>query len=53
VTIVFVLMLGWVFVETQGGSDLGLAERVTSSVQTAWPFMVAVALRRVSAPPGR
>ena len=46
VTLVFIAMLGWVVIETQGGRDLGLAERLTSSVQTAWPFVVAVALRR-------
>jgi hypothetical protein len=36
-------------VETQGGSLLGLAERLTSSLQTSWPFVVALALRRASA----
>jgi hypothetical membrane protein len=45
VTLLFVAMLCWVLVETQGGSALGLAERLTVSVQTAWPFVVAVALR--------
>jgi hypothetical membrane protein len=45
VTLVFLAMLGWVLVETQGGSALGLAERLTASVQTAWPFVVVVALR--------
>jgi hypothetical membrane protein len=43
---VFVALLGWLVIETQGGSMLGLAERLTSSVQTSWPFVVAVALRR-------
>ena len=59
VTIVFIALLGWVVIETRGGRDLGLAERLTSSVQTTWPFVVAVALRRSqparrrrSAPPG-
>jgi hypothetical membrane protein len=46
VTIVFVALLGWLVIETHGGSVLGLAERLTSSVQTSWPFAVAVALRR-------
>jgi hypothetical membrane protein len=45
VTIVFIALLGWVVIETQGGRDLGLAERLTSSVETTWPFVVAVALR--------
>jgi hypothetical protein len=43
VTAVFVGLLGWLFIETQGGSLLGLAERLTSSLQTSWPFVVAVA----------
>lgn len=45
VTLVFCAMLFWVLAETQGGSALGLAERLTASVQTTWPFVVAVALR--------
>lgn len=46
VTAVFAVLLCWVVIETQGGSDLGLAERVTSSVQGLWPLVVAVLLRR-------
>jgi hypothetical protein len=46
VTIVFLAMLGWLVIETQGAPDLGLAERLTSSVQTTWPFIVALTLRR-------
>ncbi len=46
VTAVFVVMLGWLTIQTQGGDDLGLAERLTTSVQTCWPFIVALALRR-------
>ena len=46
VTVVFVALLGWLLIETQGGSALGLAERLTSSVQTTWPLIVTVALRR-------
>jgi hypothetical protein len=45
VTALFAAMLGWVLIETQGGSDLGLAERLMSSVQTCWPFVVALLLR--------
>ena len=48
-TAVFVGLLGWLVIEAHGGSLLGLAERLTSSVQTSWPFVVAVALRRASA----
>jgi hypothetical membrane protein len=46
VTAVFVALLGWVFIETRDGSALGLAERVTTTVQMSWPFFVALALRR-------
>lgn len=48
VTMVFVALLAWVVVETRYGSDLGLAERLTSSIQTCWPFVVAVMLRRAT-----
>jgi hypothetical membrane protein len=46
VTAVFVALLGWLLAETRDGSVLGLAERLTISIQTCWPFIVAVALRR-------
>jgi hypothetical protein len=46
VTAVFVALLGWLVIETQGGSDLGLAERLFLSIETCWPFIVAIALRR-------
>ena len=32
------------------GSVLGLAERLTSSIQTCWPFITAVARRRTRRP---
>ena len=46
VTAVFLVLLGWLIIETQGGADLGLAERLSVSTQTCWPFVVAVALRQ-------
>jgi hypothetical protein len=46
VTAVFMALLGWLVIETQGGHDLGLAERLFLSIETCWPFVVAVALRR-------
>ena len=52
VTAVFIALLGWLVAETQDGSVLGLAERLTSSVQVTWPFVVAVTLRRGHAVPG-
>jgi hypothetical protein len=53
VTAVFLVLLCWLVIETQGGSDLGVAERLTSSVQTSWPFVVAVVLWRQAARTGR
>jgi len=44
VTAVFLVLLGWLVIETQGGSDLGLAERLSVSTETCWPFVVAVIL---------
>ena len=51
VTAVFAALLGWLFTETRDGSVLGLAERLTSSIQTCWPFIIAVTLRRTRRPP--
>jgi hypothetical membrane protein len=45
-TAVFLALLLWVVIETQGGAALGLAERLCSSAEAAWPFVVALALRR-------
>ncbi len=46
VTAVFAAMAGWVMFEIWFGHDLGLAERLTASTQSAWPFVVAVVWRR-------
>lgn len=48
VTGVFAVMSAWVLIESQGGNYLGLAERLTSSVQGIWPFVVALALRQAA-----
>jgi uncharacterized protein DUF998 len=48
VTAVFIALLGWLVIETQGGRDLGLAERLFLSIETCWPFVVAVALRHTT-----
>ena len=50
VTAVFVALLGWLLAETRDGTVLGLAERLTTSIQTCWPFIIAVALRRTQHP---
>jgi Protein of unknown function (DUF998) len=52
-TTVSIALLGWLVIETQGGSVLGLAERLTSSIQITWPFIVALALRPRPAHLGR
>jgi hypothetical protein len=49
VTAVFVALLGWLLAETRDGSVPGPAERLTSSIQTCWPFTIA-ALRRTRRP---
>ena len=46
VTAVSMGLLGWLVIETQGGSDLGLAERLFLSIETCWPVIFAVARRR-------
>ena len=48
VTAVFAVLLGWLLAETRDGSLLGLAERLTTSIETCWPFIIAVAVRRTS-----
>src|SRR5260370_1266010 len=50
VTAVFAALLGWLLAEPRDGSVLGLAERLTTSIQTGWPFITAVALRRTRRP---
>ena len=48
VTAVFMALLGSLVIETQGGSDLGLAERLFLSIATCGPLIVAVALRQTT-----
>jgi hypothetical protein len=48
VTAVFMALLGWLVIETQDGSDLGLAERLFLSTATCWPFIVATTLRQTT-----
>ena len=48
VTAVFIALLGWLVIETQGGSDLGLVERLFLSTETCWAFVVAIALRQTT-----
>ncbi len=50
VTAVFAAMAGSVMFEIWFGHDLGLAERLTASIQSAWPFVVAVVWRRAAGP---
>jgi hypothetical membrane protein len=53
VTAVFVVLLGWLVIQTQGGSVLGLAERLTSSIDICWPFIIALVLWRSTSGPRR
>jgi hypothetical protein len=50
VTAVFIALLGWLVIETQGGRDLGLAERLFLSIEICWPFIVATVLRTAVSP---
>lgn len=50
VTAVFMVLLGWLVIQTQGGSYLGLAERLSVSTETCWPLVIAVALRQTTRP---
>jgi hypothetical membrane protein len=50
VTAAFAAMAGWVMFEIWFGHDLGLAERLTASTQSAWPLVVAVVWRRSTGP---
>ncbi len=45
VAALFGVLFFWLVIELQGGDQLGLAERLTSSVQTCFPFVMALALR--------
>jgi hypothetical protein len=45
VTALSVALLAWLIAETQGGFALGLAERLVTGTQVAWPFIVILALR--------
>jgi hypothetical membrane protein len=38
-------LLAWLVYETLRGDSVGLAERVSSSIQVSWPFVVALAFR--------
>jgi len=46
VTAVFAALSGWLLITTQGGGDLGLAERLTSLAQGLWPLIVVLAIRQ-------
>jgi ABC-type transport system involved in cytochrome c biogenesis permease subunit len=48
VAALFGVLFLWLVIQLQGGTRLGLAERLTSSVQTCFPFVMALALRHSS-----
>jgi uncharacterized protein DUF998 len=44
-TALFLTMLAWLVIEAQTGTAVGMVERLDSSSQIAWPFVVALTLR--------
>ncbi len=46
VAVAFSGLFVWLVFELYDGQHLGLAERLSSSLQTCWPFVVVLALRR-------
>lgn len=48
-TAAFLTLLLWLFAETRDLGALGLAERLSSGVQTTWPLVVGVAAHRAGA----
>ena len=49
VTVVFAVLSFWLLIAAQdGGSDLGLVERLTSAAQGLFPLLVALALRQTA-----
>ena len=48
VTAVFIVLLAGLVIQTQGGTDLGLVERLFLSTETCWPFVVVIALRQTT-----
>ena len=45
-TVVFVGLLAWLYAAGHGGGALGVAERVDTAVENAWPLVVVLAIRR-------
>ena len=45
-SLVSVVLFMWMAFETRNGPVLGLAERTSSALQSCWPLVVALALRR-------
>jgi hypothetical membrane protein len=50
VTAVFIALGCWFLAEAQGGGMVGLAERLSVSVQTLWPCAVALTIRHTTRP---
>lgn len=48
VTVVFAVLVCWFLAEARGGGMVGLAERLTTSIEASWPFVVALALRHTT-----
>jgi hypothetical membrane protein len=46
--IVFAGLAFWLLVETQGGSALGMVERLTSAAEGLWPLVIVLAIRQAA-----
>lgn len=46
VTALFIALLLWLLAAAQGAGALGIAERVDTAVETAWPLVIVIAMRR-------
>ncbi len=53
VTVIFAGLSGWLLIAALNGGDLGMVERLTSTVQSLFPLAVAIALRQAVADPSR
>ena len=47
-TALFLVLLAWLFAAAHGAGALGIAERVDTAIENAWPLVIVLAVRRSS-----